>query len=115
MLEFSCPVTFFIGRERGREIDPAQVNCEWFAVPYPGDTGGEKGTAATAMKVTCTSPSGSNGWTGRVTGSFFASEVFHHVAESPDAWSKADPGCLDYIGNSYRFDTIAVHRSLSVV
>jgi len=39
-------------------------------------------------------------WTnGRVAGSFFASEIFRHFAEVLDAWSLADPGCLDYFGN----------------
>jgi predicted ATPase len=40
-------------------------------------------------------------WTnGKVTGSFFASEIFRHFAEILDAWSMADPGCLDLFGNS---------------
>jgi predicted ATPase len=40
-------------------------------------------------------------WTnGKVAGSYFASEIFRHFAEILDAWSMADPGCLDYFGNS---------------
>ncbi len=37
---------------------------------------------------------------GKVPGSFFASEIFRHFAEVLDGWSMADPGCLDYFGNS---------------
>ncbi len=36
----------------------------------------------------------------KVPGSFFASEIFRHFAEVLDGWSIADPGCLDYFGNS---------------
>lgn len=40
-------------------------------------------------------------WTdGKVPGSFFASEIFRHFAEILDAWSTADPGCLEDFGNS---------------
>jgi len=40
-------------------------------------------------------------WTdGKVPGSFFASEIFRHFAEVLDGWSVADPGCLEYFGNS---------------
>jgi predicted ATPase len=39
-------------------------------------------------------------WTdGKVTGSFFASELFRHFAEALDQWGKADAGCLDYFGS----------------
>jgi len=39
-------------------------------------------------------------WTdGIVPGSFFASEIFRHFAEILDAWGMADPGCLNYFGN----------------
>lgn len=40
-------------------------------------------------------------WTdGKVTGSFFASELFRHFAEALDQWGKADAGCLDYFGST---------------
>jgi predicted ATPase len=39
-------------------------------------------------------------WTdGKVTGSFFASEIFRHFAEILDAWGMADPGCLIFFSN----------------
>jgi len=38
-------------------------------------------------------------WTdGFVPGSFFASEIFRHFAESLDEWAAADPGILRYFG-----------------
>lgn len=41
------------------------------------------------------------GWAdGRVTGSFFASELFRHFAEALNEWGLADPGCLDYFGKT---------------
>ena len=40
-------------------------------------------------------------WTdGKVPGSFFASEIFRHFVEILDSWGMADPGCLNYFGNS---------------
>jgi predicted ATPase len=39
-------------------------------------------------------------WTdGKVPGSFFASEIFHHFIEILDSWGIADPGCLSYFGD----------------
>lgn len=35
---------------------------------------------------------------GKVPGSFFASEIFRHLAKNIDEWSKADPGMLEYFG-----------------
>ncbi|HBV97093.1 MAG: ATPase AAA [Peptococcaceae bacterium BICA1-7] len=35
---------------------------------------------------------------GKVHGSFFASEIFRHLAKNIDEWSKADPGMLKYFG-----------------
>lgn len=38
-------------------------------------------------------------WTsGKVHGSFFASEIFRSFAQNIDEWSKADPGILKYFG-----------------
>ncbi len=40
-------------------------------------------------------------WTsGRVPGSFFASEYFRYFAEYLDEWSKSDPGMINYFGGS---------------
>jgi predicted ATPase len=36
----------------------------------------------------------------KVGGSFFASEIFRHFAEILDDWAVADPGSLQYFGNS---------------
>jgi predicted ATPase len=36
----------------------------------------------------------------KVQGSFFASEIFRHFAESLDDWAAADPASLQYFGNS---------------
>ncbi|MDD1719020.1 MAG: AAA family ATPase [Methanoregulaceae archaeon] len=39
-------------------------------------------------------------WIGeKVTGSFFASEIFRHFAEILDEWAAADPGTLKYFGD----------------
>ena len=39
-------------------------------------------------------------WTdGKVPGSFFASEIFHHFIEILDSWGTADPGCLSFFGD----------------
>jgi predicted ATPase len=41
------------------------------------------------------------GWEhGRVSGSFFAAELFRHFAEALHEWGIADPGCLDYFGKT---------------
>jgi len=37
---------------------------------------------------------------GKVPGSFFASEIFHHFAGILDSWARADPGFLNYIGEN---------------
>jgi predicted ATPase len=37
---------------------------------------------------------------GKLTGSFFGSEIFRHFAEQLDEWAKMDPGILDYFGGS---------------
>jgi len=40
-------------------------------------------------------------WTdGKVTGSFFASEIFRHFAEILDQWGMADPDTMRYFGDS---------------
>jgi predicted ATPase len=39
-------------------------------------------------------------WTdGKVPGSFFASEIFHHFVEILDSWGTADPGCMSFFGD----------------
>jgi len=35
---------------------------------------------------------------GKLTGSFFGSDIFRHFAEQLDEWAKMDPGILDYFG-----------------
>jgi predicted ATPase len=35
---------------------------------------------------------------GRVPGSFFGSDIFHHFTEILDEWAAADPGQLEYFG-----------------
>ncbi len=40
-------------------------------------------------------------WTGeKVPGSFFASEIFRHFTGILDEWARADPGALRYFGNA---------------
>jgi predicted ATPase len=40
-------------------------------------------------------------WTeGKITGSFFASEIFRYFAEVLDQWGISDTGCLRYFGSS---------------
>ena len=40
-------------------------------------------------------------WTdGKVPGSFFGSDIFHHFRQILDEWAAADPGQLDYFGGS---------------
>jgi predicted ATPase len=98
-LEFSCPVTFFIG-ENGtgkstllRSIAHGSQFHIWETQVGNRDSRNRyEGDLHKSIRL---------GWVnGRVTGSFYASEVFHHFAESLDAWSKADPGCLDYFGST---------------
>lgn len=44
-------------------------------------------------------------WSGaKVTGSFFASEMFRHFAEILDEWAIADPGALRYFGDASLMD-----------
>ena len=91
MLEFSCPVTFFIG-ENGtgkstllRSIANGSQFHIWETQVGNRDSRNRyESDLHKSIRLE---------WVdGRVTGSFFASEVFHHFAESLDAWSKADPG-----------------------
>ena len=98
-LEFSCPVTFFIG-ENGtgkstllRSIAHSSQFHIWETQVGNRDSRNRyEGDLHKSIRLE---------WEdGRVRGSFFASEVFHHFAESLDAWSKADPGCLDYFGST---------------
>lgn len=98
-LEFSRPVTFFIG-----------------------ENGTGKSTLLSAIARTC----GIHIWEekpriryhpnryedalfhciditwrdGRVPGSFFAAEIFRHFAEILDEWAANDPGSLKYFGNN---------------
>ena len=98
-LEFSCPVTFFIG-ENGtgkstllRSIAHSSQFHIWETQQGNRDSRNRyEDDLHKSIRLK---------WAdGRVTGSFFASEVFHHFAESLDAWSKADPGCLNYFGST---------------
>jgi predicted ATPase len=98
-LEFSCPVTFFIG-ENGtgkstllRSIANASQFHIWETQEGNRDRSNRyEGDLHKSILLK---------WEdGRARGSFFASEVFHHFAESLDTWSKADPGCLRYFGST---------------
>jgi predicted ATPase len=98
-LGLSTPVTFFIG-ENGtgkstllRAIAHASHFHIWETHEGVRDSRNRfEGDLHKALRIE---------WAdgGRVPGSFFASEVFHHFAEMLDAWSRTDPGCLDYFGS----------------
>lgn len=98
-LEFSKPVTFFIGENgtgKSTLLSAIARSCGihiWEERPrtryHPNRY---EDALSRCIDIT---------WRdGRVPGSFFASEIFRHFAEILDEWAAADPGSLKYFGNA---------------
>jgi predicted ATPase len=94
-LEFSQPVTFFIGENGTGKSTLLQAIARACSIHIWEEHEGLKdpdnlweNRLHQFLRIE---------WTdGKVTGSFFASEIFRHFAEVIDTWKSADPGCLDY-------------------
>jgi predicted ATPase len=98
-LEFSKPVTFFIGengtgkstllsaiaRSCGIHIWEEKPRIRYRPNPY-------EDALSHYIDITWSN--------GRVPGSFFAAEIFRHFAEILDEWAVNDPGSLKYFGNT---------------
>jgi predicted ATPase len=98
-LEFSHPVTFFIGENGTGKSTLLRAIARSCSIHIWEEREGNKDRCNQYedrlhqfLQID---------WTdGKVPGSFFASEIFRHFAEVLDAWGMADPGCLTYFGNS---------------
>ena len=98
-LEFSRPVTFFIGENgtgKSTLLSAIARTCGihiWEEKPriryHPNRY---EDALSHCIDIT---------WRdGRVPGSFFAAEIFRHFAEILDEWAANDPGSLKYFGNN---------------
>lgn len=97
MLEFLRPVSFFIGENGTGKSTLLRAIADACSIHIWDGWDGRRDAANPyedqlhkSLRIE---------WTrGKVTGSFFASEIFRHFAEALHGWSTADPGCLQYFG-----------------
>ena len=98
-LEFSRPVTFFIGENGTGKSTLLRAIARGCGIHIWEEHEGQRDR--NNLYEDLLHQSLRIEWTdGKVPGSFFASEIFRHFAEALDQWGMADPGCLDYFGNS---------------
>ena len=97
-IEFSRPVTFFIGENGTGKSTLLRAIARCCDIHIWEEREGKRDRnnpyedlLHRSLRIEWSS--------GKVPGSFFASEIFRHFAEVLDSWSMADPGCLDYFGN----------------
>jgi len=97
-IEFTCPVTFFIGENgtgKSTLLRAIARRCNihiWEEHEGRRDQSNPYEDLLHKSLEVC--------WTnGEVTGSFFASEIFRHFTEVLDIWGAADPECVKYFGN----------------
>lgn len=97
-IEFGRPVTFFIGENGAGKSTLLRAIARSCAIHIWEEHEGTKDRHNPYEDLLHQSLRIS--WTdGKVTGSFFASEIFRHFAEILDQWSMADPDCLNYFGD----------------
>jgi predicted ATPase len=97
-IEFTRPITFFIGENGTGKSTLLRAIARTCAIHIWEEREGKNDPVNRyedllhqSVRIT---------WTdGKVTGSFFASEIFRHFAGVIDEWSKADPGSLDYFSD----------------
>jgi predicted ATPase len=98
LLEFPCPVTFFIGENGTGKSTLLRAIARCCSIHIWEEREGRRDPKNLhedqlyqSLRVE---------WTdGKVPGSFFASEIFRHFTEVLDQWGIADSGCLDYFGS----------------
>lgn len=96
-IEFTTPVTFFIGENGSGKSTLLKAIARRCGVPI------WKGSERTRLHINKYEERLCDHiqieWAaGRVPGSFFASEVFHDFAQVIDEWARDDPGILKYFG-----------------
>jgi predicted ATPase len=97
-MEFSRPVTFFIGENGSGKSTLLRAIARGCSIHIWEEREGRRDPKN--LNEDRLHHSLEIGWTaGRVTGSFFASEIFRYFAEILDQWGAADTGCLRYFGN----------------
>jgi predicted ATPase len=98
-IEFSRPVTFFIGENgsgKSTLLEAIARNCGIAIWEETGRTRFRHNPYEHELARYITLE-----WEGeKVPGSFFASEIFRHFAEILDEWARADPDMLKYFGDS---------------
>ncbi|MBN1124581.1 MAG: AAA family ATPase [Sedimentisphaerales bacterium] len=97
---FEKPVSFFVGENGTGKSTLLEAIAHRCRIHIWEDT--TRRRAKTNLYETelyrCIHLLWADGHDGPVTGSFFASQIFHHFTQVLDEWIAADPGLVDYFG-----------------